>query len=726
MRDSNTGGGRPGSAETASDNLITGGVSGTSVQAGTIHGGVHFHHATPAVDVVPRQLAAPPTHFVGREAELAELDRIAGDGHPRNGPAVAVISGQGGVGKSALALHWLHRRAARFPDGQLYADLTAERAEGSQLMNSVLGGFLRALGVSGERIPLDLGETAALFRSLTADKRIAVLVDNAASAAQVRTLSPASPTSTVVVTTRWRLGGLAMDGAGVVLLTPFRTEAGTELLARAMGFARVAREPDAAVRLVELCGGLPIALSIVGARLTTRPNWSVARMVHGLVDEQRRLSALTMGQDISVHGVFDLSYDGLSEEESRAYRLLGLHPGPHFRAELAAAVLQRPGMDAFDLLENLVDASLLEIAGTDRYRYHDLVRLHAREQATREESDEERTAVLRRVLDHYLRFAVEADVVVNPLERRIGPAFEHREAAGTNYDSGEAALADLELELPNLMTALHAGVEHELDDLVWQLCEAMYSLFLYHKHFEQWITTYRLGIVAASRCGDDAARSRMHHHLGLAFHNLGRPDEAAAEGTEALAAARAAGHGGAETEALQLIGMADRARGRYDAAVEVLTEAVELDAEAGRLRDEALARRRLGQTLVAAGRVDEAIGQLRVARTQASRLADAHVEANTTVWLADALVRRGRAEEAIDLIEKAWQVLRKSGSRQYHAQVLMVWGEAAERQGDLVTATARLQQARDLYAELGAPHVARAQNALDRVGSRLSQQAGGS
>jgi tetratricopeptide (TPR) repeat protein len=700
-------------------NAVAGGVTGASVQAGAIHGGVHVHHGVPpAAPAIPRQLRPAPPYFTDRRTELAELDRIAGGEPQRSGPALAVLHGPGGVGKSALALHWLHGAADRYPDGQLYVDLGLESTAGP-LLSSVLGRFLRALGIVGERVPADLGEAAALFRSVTADRRIAVLIDNAASAAQVRTLLPASPLSMVVVATRWRLGGLVMDGAKFMELVPLGVRAGTELLTRTLGDSRVSGELDAVERLVELCGGLPIALSIAGARLATRPRWPVARVVRDLADEQRRLSALSVEEEMSVHGVFDLSYAGLSDVVSRAYRWLGLHPGPDFRVGAAAAALQAADEDASDLLETLVDASLLDVTETERYYFHDLIRLHARQRAETEDPPGTRTDVVQRIVEHYLSSAVLVECEVTPLGWRLGPPCPRREGPAGAGSTGVAALDGLESELPNLMAALRTAFEHHFDELVWQLGEAMWSLFLYRKHFPDWILAYQLGIEAAGRSGNHAARSRMHHHLGFAFHNLGRADEAAHQGDAALAAARAAGQTRTESEALNLIGMANRARGRYDEAIAVLRQAVHLDRRAGLLRNESLGRRRLGQALGGAGRIDEAVDELRLARQQAAALPDAHVEANTTVWLADALTRAGRAAEALDLAAEAWATLRESGSNQYRAHVLMIWGEAAERLDDLTTARDRLTQARNLFRDLGLPHVARAQGLLDRVEARL-------
>jgi tetratricopeptide (TPR) repeat protein len=721
MSDGGADGGTPERSGGDAANSIAGDVTGTSVQAGAIHGGVHFHRGGAAADSpVPRQLKPVPAHFTDRAAELAELERIAAADEERHGPAVAVISGQGGIGKSALALRWLHGVADRYPDGQLYTDLAAGPSAEPAQLTSVLSQFLRAFGVAGERVPIDIAEAAALFRSLTANKRVAMLVDNAASAAQVRTLLPASPRSVVVVASRWRLGGLAMDGAGFLPLVPLQAGAGAELIARTVGRARVAREPEAVTTLVRLCGGLPIALSIAGARLTMRPAWPVSRVVADLTDEQRRLSALSVERDMSVHAVFDSSYDDLSVREALAYRRLGLHPGPSLTAAAAAAVLDLPADDATELVDTLVNASLLEATDVDRFTFHDLVRLHARDRARREDSPAEQLGVIERVLRHYLRFAATADLVVNPLERRLGPIFHELAGVPPGYATEVGALDAVEDALPNLLAALRAGADNGLNELVWQLAEAMWSLFLRRKNFADWIATYRLAITAAADCDDDAVLSRMHYRLGMAFHNLHRFDDAAQEGTAAVTAARTAGNTWAESKALQLIGLANRSRGRLADAVPALRASIAIDVRSGNRRDEALGRRQLGQALTETNQLDEAIDELERARGLAAALPDDHVRANISVWLANTLVRAGRADDAIDLLEDVWPILRASGSNQHQADLLNVWGSAAEHLEDLATARDKLQQAHDLYAKAGAPHVARARSDLDRIDDRLA------
>lgn len=720
MSDSDVGGGPTASGSPPN---VVGVAAGNTVQAGSIHGGVHFHTSeAPRIAVVPRQLPPPPPHITGRDAELATLDRIARQDGGRHGPAIVVVSGQGGVGKSALALTWLHSVADSYRDGQLYVDLTAEADTEPASLSAVLARLLRAFSVAADQIPLDVAEAAALFRSVTADRQLAMLVEGPTSAAQMRSLLPSSSGCVVVVTARWRLGGLAFEGAGFVTLTPFGTEVGAQLVSRAVGGARVSREPVEAAQLVELCGGLPIALTIAAARLVTRPEWTIRRLVDSLSDERRRLSTLRLSREVSVRELFEMSYAALSTQESLAYRWLSLHPGFFFRPESAAAVLEVSLDVATDILDSLVDAHLLETLDDERCRFHDLVRLHARERAELDDPAPARSAVVRKILGYHVAFAAAGDRTVMPQDWRIGPVFQELGDGPPRYATASAALDELEAELPNLMASLRAGAAQGFDELVWQLCEAMWSLFLYRKHFPDWLTAHRLAADAAERCGAGVARSRMFRRLGLAFHNMNRPDEAISHAAAALTAARDAGSERAESEALRLIGMANRSRGNLPDAVRALSQTVELTYRLGLARDEALARRALGQTLAAMGRLDDAVDELRRAKGLARELWDPDVEANTTVWLSDALTRAGDPAAALALITEAWSVLQGAGSSQYQAQALMVWGEAAAAAGDLTTAHTRLSQARDRYVELGTGHRFSGQRTLDEVAAQLSMR----
>ena len=410
-------------------NELSGTVHGSAVQAGSIHGGVHFS-VTPAGPVqlpVPAQLPPAAPYFTGRAGELAALESIAAERDPARRLVVAVVSGAGGIGKTSLASYWLHGISERYQGGVLYADLRGHTPDAATPPGMILTGFLAALGTPPERIPVDLGEQAKLYRSLTSGRRMLVLLDNAATAAQVRALlpgpgprsagqaaetgEPAELASLVVVTTRWRIIGLALDGARFLELGPMDDPSGTELLGRMVGPVRAAAEAAAIRSVVRLCGGLPLAVCIAGARLASHARWPVSRVAAELASEQRRLGVLSIAGDLSVRAAFDVSCRALPAEAQQLYRLLSLVPGPDFGAGLAAAVAAVSLPEATALLDVLAAASRLEETAEGRFRFHDLVRLHAREQV-QAEPEQERTAAVAGAVEWYLTQAVAADIVM--------------------------------------------------------------------------------------------------------------------------------------------------------------------------------------------------------------------------------------------------------------------------------------------------------------------------
>lgn len=703
-------------------NLVSGVVEGAVVQAGAIEGGVHVHHEASPQLPVPRQLLPVPRWFADRSREFRELNRLLDDA----GHRIGVVYGPGGVGKTALALRWMRDVQDRFPDGQLFADLGAFTATGPVSPGEVLGRFLRALGVPAEAVPArrdkvaELAEQAALYRSLTAKRSVAVLLDNAESVAQVRPLLPASETSVAVVTSRWQLGGLVRDGAYLVAVAPLGPDAAVELLTRSVGEDRVAGDRGSADRLVELCGYLPLAVAVAAARLAARPRRSIARAVDDLTDQQSRLTKLSVEGDVSVAATFDLSYRELPADAARSYRLMGLHPGPDFGHEVTAAAVGVPEAEAEDLLDFLVDASLLTEVGEDRYCFHNLLRLHARQRAEAEEERGARDGAVHRMITWYLRATIAADRTVIPLAWRLGPGYQEDAGRPHGYRSSAHALDWMESALPNLLAAIRTAASHRWDALAWQLCEAMWSLFFYRRPLPDWISATTLGIEAASRMGNRTAESQMRRLLGSAFQEAGQFADAEREATTALAVAQEVGNDLLAESALQLVGTALRSQGKHDQAVSVHRKSLALSRRIGDRRREALALRRLGQSLYEADQLDEAIQHLREGCSLAAALPDARVEAMTATILGTALTKAGRPADAIGLLESSLAVMRESGSDDYQATVLAALGDAAERLVDLTAARQHFRLAVALHADRDGPRERMIRDRLAAVESRIA------
>jgi hypothetical protein len=490
------GGGQPLDGEPAA-NELSGVVHGSAVQARSIEGGVHFTIAPPASArmPLPAQLPVAAAHFTGRAQELAALRRAAEEYDPVRRLAMVVISGPGGAGKSSLATRLLHGVSGRYAGGALYTDLRGHSLDNAIAPSEVLTGFLAALGTPPDRIPVSLEDQAKLYRSLTSERRMLVLLDNAATAAQVRALLPGPGPgpgpgsmsgpgsgpgpddqqpglpSLVAVTTRWRIAGLAMDGARFVELGPLDDESGAELLRRMIGADRTTAEAEAIRSVVRLCGGLPLAICAAGARRAARPRWPVTRLAAELASEQDRLAAFTVKGDLSVRATFDVSYRSLPAGTARLYRLLSLIPGPDFGSELAAATAGLSPEQASELLDELTAASLLVETGQQRFRFHDLVKLHARDQVTAAE----RPAAIASAVGWYLAGAVAADIVVIPGRWRLNPMYEQARAAPPAFGTRQDALRWLESELHDLIAAIQTAHDEDLHEQAWQLCEAMWA-----------------------------------------------------------------------------------------------------------------------------------------------------------------------------------------------------------------------------------------------------------
>ncbi len=708
--------------------------------AGERHPGVHGGVGTPAPDqpgqadatdprpLRPRQLPPVTAHFVSRVDQLAGLDDLVRPPArgPGSGASVAVVIGPGGVGKTALAVMWANAHASRFRDGQLYVDLRGFSADTTVTPVDVLGRFLRALGVEPEQVPGTLAERESLYRTITAERQLLLLVllDNAGSAEQVRPLIPTSARSVVVVTSRLWLGGLLVDGAQLVEVPPLTQADAVALLVKLVGERRARADPDAVAELARLCGRFPIALRVAGARLVTRPRWSVSDVVARLRDERSRLAALShpSSPEESVMALFDWSYCYLAPYVADLYRLLGTLPAAEFGIGVAAAVTQLGQHEVRTGLQALVDASLLEEVGRDRYRFHDLVRLHARAQP-----DQERHEVIPRAGAWYLREMTRANLVVIPatLRWRVSPVAEQLAGEPATFDSEGEALDWLAGELPNVLAVLEEAVADRHDELAWQLGEALWELQLYRKPHPELLRAYELGIIAARRCGKTVAESRLRYQLGRAHLDLGQLDSTEKEILLAIELARDAQDRRNESAALELLGRLTQARGDVDTAIGYFTASLDIEAELGICRGVASRHRRIGEALLQAGRETEAAPHLAQARQMFAAAGDDKDLARLAVGQALLDARSGRTEAAIAELTAARLVLGRSGSAVYEASVLLALAEVTGLKERPAQARGYLNEAVGLLRELGGAALDEAREALtafDR-GTRATGQA---
>ncbi|QFU88502.1 helix-turn-helix domain-containing protein [Amycolatopsis sp. YIM 10] len=472
-----------------------------------------------AAGPAPRQLPAPPGRFVGRREELAGLDAaLAG----ANGATavVSAISGGGGVGKTWLALHWAHRHLADFPDGQLFLDLRGFAPDGRPVTSAeAIRGLLEALGVPPAAIPADLDAQAGLYRSLVAGRRMLIVLDNARDAHQVVPLLPGSAACTVLVTSRDRLAGLLTAHNTRPLALDVLAEADARaLLTARLGEDRLAAEPEATADLLTRCAGLPLALAVVAARGSLRPDLPLASLAAELRDAATRLGALDADDPAaSVRAAVSWTHAALESAQAVVFALLGLAPGPDISLHAAAALTGLPLDQAAQVLRRLERISLLEEHTAGRFRMHDLVRLYATERADHDLTADRAEAGLRRLTEFYLHTSFAADRLVSPQRQPI----QLPPGSPRPLDGPAAAWAWFEAEHANLLATHQLAVDRGWHALVWQLAWTLQSFRWRQGHLDENVTVWRAGLAAAERSADPAAQTLAHRLLARGYVLIG-------------------------------------------------------------------------------------------------------------------------------------------------------------------------------------------------------------
>ncbi|MBL1115300.1 tetratricopeptide repeat protein [Streptomyces sp. 110] len=611
--------------------------------------------------------------------------------------SLTVISGPPGVGKTALALSWLYRHSDDFPDGELYVDLEGHRTDNLIAPSTVLPRFLHALGTEPDHVPADLAEQTALFRTVTAGRRIAVLCDNAKSAAQVRPLIPASAGGVCVVTSRWQLAPLLLDGATMASLEPLTTDSAVELLGRIAGQGRVAADETAARKLVMSCGRFPLAVCVEAALLATRPERSITSVVAGLL---ATLPSATPDEEVSMNACLDQSYDALLDDDARQlYRRIGLHPGSEFSTDTAEAIAAAhpPVHDVTYLLATLVDASLLTTAAPDRYRFHDLIQDHARSRAQRDDTAEQRADIVRRIVEHYLAVADAADRVLYPLRRRPEPVYAGPPPYVEPFTAPRAALARLDSERTNLLPVQRLAAESALHRAVWQLADAYWALFIYRPYHQDWISSHQLGLDGARADNHLLGEARLSNGLGVALREAGQCEEALRVFEDAQALRRRLGDRRGEALVLHHTGLAHRDLGDLGQASKALRTALALREETGDTRGIARGLSALGEVESLAGRHEQAITCLSKAREMIKGTGDRTVEPLIERLLGQAHLRAGDLTNARVHLSSALDALSDMDDVAEEGTTLEALAELAQEEDDAAAAQDFHARARAIY-----------------------------
>ncbi|MER7000109.1 BTAD domain-containing putative transcriptional regulator [Streptomyces sp. NPDC000410] len=604
----------------------------------------------------PAQLPATVPDFTGRASFVRELgERLAtAEGSVM---AVSALAGIGGVGKTTLAVHVAHEARPHFPDGQLYVDLMGAGSRAAE-PETVLGSFLRALGTPDTAIPDSLDERAALYRSTLDGRRVLVLLDNARDAAQIRPLLPGTAGCAALVTSRIRMVDLA--GAHLVDLDVMSPEEALQLFTRIVGEERVNAERKAALDVVAACGFLPLAIRIAASRLAARRTWTVSVLAAKLADERRRLDELQAG-DLAVKATFELGYGQLEPGQARAFRLLGLADGSDISLAAAAAVLGLPTQDTEDLLEALVDTSLLESAAPGRYRYHDLVRLYARACAERDEQrPAEREAALSRLLDFYLATAAGVYALERPGDRTV----DHLEPTlwpGLTFEDGEEALDWLHAEAGCILAcvpqSLGAGTLRRAVDLLLSakdLAESGASSLRYEA----------AATAARDAAADDAhAEARARVTLAQVHNSAGRFEEARVEAVRASELQKVASDPWTGSNAPNELGIIANCTKQYAEGEAFLLKAVEAFRADHNRPGEASALCNLSRVVASMGRTADAVELAQQGVAIYDELGLTLRLANARYALGIVLTQAGRAAEALEQLFDALQVFNDTRQR---------------------------------------------------------------
>ena len=708
--------------------------------------------------VTPRQLPADIPDLTGRDDLIAALVAVLDQSEPGSGPrsaSIVNVTGKAGVGKTVLAVRVAHQVGASYPDGQLYVDLGASQ-EQPPTPHCVLGALLRSLGVDGASIPDGIADRSAMYRSILADRRVLVVLEDAVCDAQVLPLLPASHLCAVLVTSRTLLAGL--PGVFVAQVEVLDEGDSRRLLARQLDDARIEREPAQARALVKATGGLPLALRIVGARLAARPQWSLQSMVDRLADERRRLDELAYGE-LTVRSSLMLSYAGLDLPAARLLDRVSVLELESLTAWAAGAALDEDGQPTCDLLDRLADAQLLDTAldsaSTPRYRFHDLIRVFARERL-REHEPTIAHDVLSRVAGGWLTMAERAHCQLYGGDFTTLHGSAHRWPVPVDHLDGVAAdpLRWFEQERVNVIKIVAQAADLGLDELCWDLSVTLVSLFEVRSSFDEWHRTHEDSLRATLAAGNVRGTAALRCSLGSLYLTQNRLDEACSVLRPAFDSFRELDDQLGLAMTSRNLGMLDRRTGAADSArthcqraydgfaavldpagqAAVLCQLAQLDLDArdharavstlqqakqiaGTLtsrRIQAQIHYKLGKVLTASGDYDQASRAISTALDLVRGSGDLLGECYVTQAMGVLQAYRGRLTEATRLLRKAVAGCERNYDRVGVARCLLDLARIEQVRGHLSTARAMATQASATFIEFDLPDwVTKAENILE-------------
>ncbi|TCP53578.1 DNA-binding SARP family transcriptional activator [Tamaricihabitans halophyticus] len=651
-----------------------------------------------------RQIPADTEEFSGREPELRALqEQLIERGEQHRTGRIAVIEGSGGVGKTKLAVRFAHQQlaAGRFADIQLYVDLHGHSDQPPAEPAAVLAAFLQLLDVTGGQIPADIAGRAALYRDRLYAKNALIIMDNAANEEQVQPLLPAGPANLVLVTSRRTL---AVDGAYTMPIPVFSGEEAERLLRRIVGDRRVSAEPTAAQRVVTLCGHLPLAIALAVRRLQARSSWTFADLADRLAESSDRLTELAAGSR-QLRSVFDLSYQALSSDEQRVFRLLALCPGDDLDATAMAVLADIRPNRAQRLLDRLVDEYLLDTSSGDRYHPHDLVREYASQLVAAFESAPERTAATTRLVEYYLH-ATDRAVQLLKQTRWRAQLVGHASPSVPAFSTPQAATSWLEANRAAVTTSVGLAVEHGLPTHAWQLAQTIRVYLQLHGQTQDWVQTHQVALNASIEAGDLVGEAVTRTFLGAAMIYQSQPHLAVEHLDRALELHKSNGERHLEMSTLGWLANVYYRLGKFEKALDYNMRAAPLvGSNEPDMHREVRIRNNAGLLLATLGRFPEALDNyqraLDVARQ--SDLTDSEGESVALANMGDSYRQLGRHDEALEILRRALRIAMERGQLPQQAYVRHRLGLAYRDHGLVEQALPQLAEAREVIGRVHAP-----------------------
>ncbi|MGH3381308.1 MAG: tetratricopeptide repeat protein [Actinoallomurus sp.] len=661
-------------------------------------------HFSPKPVAAPTQLPSTPSDFTGRAEYLEALDKLAFPAVSSANPATVIaLVGPAGVGKTALAVHWAHRTIDRFPDGQLYINLRGYDPRRSVTSLEALSRMLRGLGLAAEAIPSDLEDSANLFRSVVASKRMLVVLDNALSADQVRPLLSASQDTLTLITSRSKLTGLAVrEGARRLTIKALATDESLTLLGRILGPERLRAESEEAAELAQACNRLPLALRIAAANIANQTAPRIAEFVRELAASDV-LTALqvTGDEETSIQSVFDQSYTTVSETTRRCLRMLGLIPGPDFPMEAVSALTGTDLPETRQLINQLLEAHLVDEPAAGRYTMHDLLRAYARKRTKMEDSEKDRAEARERLLDWYLRSADNATRLMFPQWVRLAIPDSVTARQPITFEDSSEAISWLDGEYPNLLAALREAAD---TPHAWLLADSLRGYFFVRRLRTDWITAAGTALAAATAHRRPHAELASRLGLAQAYQWLGDHPRALQQYESALRLARRIGKSDAEIACQGNVGSILVETGELVRAIPHLQEALAVGADASQNPNQLVTLSAIGTAYQHLGQLPIAVEIHRRALALAGAVESISSEAYASANLGTALQAVGDLEEAESHIEHAIVLLRRLGDHDVESACLSELAAVHLDAGDIAKARHRAEEAWELSRTVESPH----------------------